>query len=209
MKPEGRRATAGLEFEPLTPERWPDFEDLFGKQGGCGGCWCMWFRLSRKRFEAGKGEGNRRAMKALVKSGTVPGILAYHEGRAVGWCSIAPREDYPRLEGSRILKPVDDRPVWSIVCLFVAKRYRRTGVSTRLIKAAVDYVRERGGAIVEGYPIEPKKAGTPDAFAYHGLASSYLDAGFKEVARRSEHRPIMRRAIRRPPARDRADRGGS
>jgi GNAT superfamily N-acetyltransferase len=156
----------------------------------------MWFRLSRKQFEAGKGEGNRKAMKSLVESGTVPGILAYYEDRAVGWCSVAPREDYPRLEGSRILKPVDDKAVWSIVCLFVTKRYRRTGVSTRLVRAAVDYVRERGGAIVEGYPIEPKKAPTPDAFAFHGLASSYLDAGFKEVARRSRHRPIMRRMIR-------------
>ena len=156
----------------------------------------MWFRLGRKQFEAQKGEGNRRAMKALVESGTIPGILAYYEGRAVGWCSVAPREDYPRLEGSRILRPVDDKPVWSIVCLFVAKRYRRTGVSARLVRAAVDHVRKQGGAVVEGYPIEPKKANTPDAFAFHGLASSYLDAGFKEVARRSEHRPIMRHKIR-------------
>jgi GNAT superfamily N-acetyltransferase len=155
----------------------------------------MWFRLSHKEFEARKGEGNRKAMKALVRSGTVPGILAYHDGRAVGWCSVARREDYPRLKGSRILKPVDNQPVWSIVCLFVAKPYRRTGVSTRLLRAAVEYVWKRGGTIVEGYPVEPKKATTPDAFAFHGLASAYLAAGFKEVARRSEHRPIMRYSI--------------
>jgi GNAT superfamily N-acetyltransferase len=155
----------------------------------------MWFRLTHKEFEARKGDANKRAMKALVRSGAVPGILAYYEGRAVGWCSVAPREEYTRLETSRILKPVDDKPVWSVVCLFVAKRYRRTGVSTQLLRAAVDYVRKKGGKIIEGYPVEPKKEKTPDAFAFHGLASAFLEAGFKEIARRSEHRPIMRLVI--------------
>ena len=117
-----------LEFRPLTPERWADFESLFGKRGACGGCWCMWFRVSRKEFETQKGAGNRKAMKATVDSGVVPGLLAYHEDRPVGWCSVAPRQDYPRLEGSRILKPVDDQPAWSIVCLFVAKSQRGKGV---------------------------------------------------------------------------------
>ena len=134
-------------------------------------------------------------MKALVRSGNVPGILAYCEGKAVGWCSVAPREEYTRLKTSKILEPVDDKPVWSVVCFFVARRYRRTGVSLELLRAAVDHVRKCGGRIVEGYPVEPKKDRTPDAFAYHGLASAFLDAGFKEVARRSDHRPIMRYVI--------------
>ena len=155
----------------------------------------MWFRLTHKEFEARKGDANRKAMKALVKSGTIPGILAYNEGKAVGWCSVAPREDYPRLLTSRILKPVDEKPVWSVVCLFVAKRYSRTGISTQLLRAVVDHVRKRGGKILEGYPVEPKKDKTPDAFAFHGMASAFLGAGFKEVARRSEHRPIMRYVV--------------
>ena len=195
MTAAGKHASAKLKFKQLTLKEWGDFEDLFGKRGACGGCWCMWFRLTHKEFEARKGDANKRAMKALVRSGAVPGILAYYEGKPVGWCSVAPRKEYTRLETSRILKPVDDKPVWSIVCLFVAKRYRRTGVSTQLLRAAVDHVRKRGGKIVEGYPVEPKKKKTPDAFAFHGLASAFLETGFKEVARRSEHRPIMRYVI--------------
>jgi GNAT superfamily N-acetyltransferase len=184
-----------LKFSPLTAKLWDDFESLFGQRGACGGCWCMWFRLSHKEFEAQKGEKNRKAMKALVASGRVPGLLAYHRDQAVGWCSVGPRADYPRLKGSRILKPVDDLPVWSIVCLFVAKGYRRKGVSARLLSAAVEYVRSKGGKVIEGYAVEPKKDKMPDAFAFHGLASAYRQAGFKEVARRSDHRPIMRYMI--------------
>ena len=183
------------EFHRLTTERWADFEELFGERGATGGCWCMWWRLTGREFDAQKGAGNRRAMKAIVDSGHVPGILAYHEGHPVGWCSVAPREEFPRLERSRILKPVDDEPVWSVVCFFIAKSYRRRGVARRLLKAALDYVRDCGGRIVEGYPVEPEKGGTPDLFAFHGLASMFRSAGFKEVARRSETRPIMRYVI--------------
>ena len=131
-------------------------------------------------------------MKAIVDYGRVPGILAYHEGRAVGWCSVAPRGEFPRLERYRLLKPVDGQQVWSVVCFFVTKEYRRRGVAKRLLKAAVEYVRAQGGRIVEGYAVEPKEGKIPDLFAYHGPASLYKSAGFKEVTRRSEIRPIMR-----------------
>ena len=186
-----------LQFHPLTPERWAHFEKLFGERGAAGGCWCMWWRLQKKEFDAQKGEGNRRAMKAIVDSGRIPGILAYHQGQPVGWCSVAPREEYPRLDRSRILKPVDDQIVWSVVCLFVTKAYRRKGVSTELVKAAVDYVRRKGGRIVEGYAVEPKTDRIPDLFAYHGPAAVFQQAGFQEVARRSKTRPIMRYLINR------------
>ena len=179
-------------FRALTPKRWSDFEDLFGKRGATGGCWCMWWRLANKEFYAQKGDGDRKAMKAIVASGRIPGILAYHEGRPVGWCSVAPRDDFPRLERSRILKPVDDETVWSVVCFFVARAYRRRGVGERLLRAATEYVADQGGTIVEGYPVEPKKGATADIFAYHGTASMFRSAGFEEVARRSPTRPIMR-----------------
>jgi len=192
-----RDVRSDLEFHPLTPERWGDFEELFGERGACGGCWCMWWRLTRKEFMNQKGEVNRRAMKALVESGRIPGILAYDSGHAVGWCSVAPRKDFPALGRSRILKPVDEQPVWSVVCFFVRKDYRRRGVSAALLRAAVDYVRERGGEIVEGYPVEPRKPQIPDVFAFHGLAAAFREAGFSEVARRSETRPIMRLLIER------------
>ena len=181
-----------LEFHPLIPERWADFEKLFGERGACGGCWCMWWRLKNKDFEAHKGEDNRAMMKELVNSGVTPGILAYDGDNPVGWCSVAPREEFIRLQNSRILKPVDDKPVWSVVCLFVKKENRRKGVSTALLRAAVDFVREQGGDIIEGYALEPKEGKMSDAFAFHGLATAYRKAGFDEVARRSETRPIMR-----------------
>jgi GNAT superfamily N-acetyltransferase len=134
-------------------------------------------------------------MKAIVDSGRVPGILAYYEGHPVGWSSVAPREEFSRLGRSRILKPVDDEPVWSVVCFFIAKSHRRKGVGRRLLKAVLDYVRDCGGRTVEGYPVEPRKGSVPDVFAYHGLASMFRNAGFEEVARRSETRPIMRYVI--------------
>ena len=179
-------------FYPLTPGRWNDFEELFGKKGACGGCWCMWWRIGRGDFNRQKGEGNRRAMKKLIDSGKIPGLLAYEGERAVGWCSVAPREDFKALEKSRILKPIDDQPVWSMVCFFIAKEYRQSGLSTLLIKAAIEFVKTQGGKILEGYPIEPRKENVPAVFAWTGFASSFRKAGFKEVARRSETRPVMR-----------------
>jgi GNAT superfamily N-acetyltransferase len=179
-------------FHPLTPERWSDLEKLFGPRGACCGCWCMYWRLPNKQFEAQTGEPNRLNMKALVDSGVIPGILAYSDGAPVGWCSIAPREEFPRLSRSRILQPVDDQPVWSIVCFFVARNHRRKGLTVQLIKAAIEYASANGARIVEGYPVEPKDSKAPDVFVYTGLSSAFKQAGFSEVLRRSATRPIMR-----------------
>jgi GNAT superfamily N-acetyltransferase len=184
-----------LEFYPLIQKQWADFEKLFGKHGACGGCWCMWWRLKRSEFERQKGEGNRRAMKRIVDSGEIPGILAYTKGQPIAWCSVAPKEAYPVLGRSRTLKQVDDKPVWSIVCFFVAKPFRGKGVTGKLLRAAIEHVRKQGGKIIEGYPVEPKKSRIPDAFAYTGLASAFRKAGFVEIVRRSETRPIMRYTI--------------
>jgi GNAT superfamily N-acetyltransferase len=191
-----------FEAHPLTPARFRDFETLFGAKGACGGCWCMFPRLKRSEYERRKGEGNRRAMKKLVDSGGVPGILGYVDGQPVAWCSVEPRERIGSLARSRILAPVDAEPVWSIVCLFLAKSHRGQGLSTKMIEAAVRHAKANGATIVEAYPVEPKKTPMPAVFAYPGIASSYLAAGFREVARRSETRPIMRRLVSSsPPAR--------
>src|SRR5262249_19551761 len=181
-----------LTFEDLTPKRWQDFEKLFGPRGACAGCWCMWWRLPRSQFQAQKGEGNRRSIKKLVHGGAQQGILAYHDGQAVGWCAFAPRAEYTRLERSRVLKPVDDSPVWSITCFFVDRPYRGQGVTGQLVKAALTYAKKRGAKIVEAYPIDPKKGRMADVFVYTGLASTFRKAGFVESVRRSETRPIMR-----------------
>ena len=181
-----------LEFHPVTPKKWSDFETLFGAKGACGGCWCMLWRLTRKEFEQQKGEANRQAMKAIVESGKIPGLLAYSEKQPIAWCSVAPRQRFPALERSRVLKKIDDEPVWSISCFFIHRDYRKKGLSGRILEAAVDYVKNQGGRIVEGYPVEPKKDKTADVFAWTGLASFFKKAGFVECARRSETRPIMR-----------------
>jgi GNAT superfamily N-acetyltransferase len=185
-----------FEVHPLTPDRFRDFETLFGVKGACGGCWCMFPRLKRSDYERLKGEGNRRAMKKLVDSGRNPGLLGYADGRPVAWCSIEPRQLVPSLSRSRVLAPVDDEPVWSIVCLFVAKENRGRGISRKMIEAAVKYAKSEGGSIVEAYPVEPKTTPMPAVFAYPGIASAYLACGFSEVARRSTTRPVMRWAAR-------------
>lgn len=196
MATTGGRQHARLDIRPATPERWADLERLFGTRGACGGCWCMTPRLTRAEYERQKGEGNRRALKALVDAGRVPGVLAYAGGEPVGWCAIEPRAAFGALARSRILKPVDERPVWSIVCFFVAPAQRRRGLSVRLIEGAVDWARRQGARWVEAYPVEPRQGPVPAAFAYTGLAAAFRKAGFVEVARRSETRPIMRRALR-------------
>ncbi len=188
----GGEALPSLKVSPLTPKRWPDFEMLFGERGACGGCWCMYWRIPRSQFEKRKGAGNKRAMKKMVNEGTVPGLIAYAAGEPIAWCALAPRQDYPVLQRSRVLKPVDEAPVWSVVCFFVAKPFRKRGVSAELLRAAVQYAKRKGARLVEGYPIAPKKASMPDVFAWTGLSGTFLAAGFMEVARRSPTRPIMR-----------------
>ena len=206
-----------LSFHPLSADRWVDLEGLFGARGACGGCWCMYWRLPRATYTRGKGEGNRAAFATLVDTGTEPGILAYLDDVPVGWCAVAPRGEFGGLARSRVLKPVDDTPVWSITCLFVTKPCRRSGLSVLLLDAAARFAAARGARVVEGYPVDPPSGTTADAFAWTGLRSAFARAGFTECARRSPGRPIMRRLVadqereaprrRRPAASRQVERG--
>jgi len=148
------------------------------------------------RLRAAQGHGTRRALKRLVERGPAPGILAYDGARAVGWCCVGPRESFPLLERSRVLARVDDEPVWSIVCFFVARDHRRRGLTRKLIKAAVAYAASRGARIVEAYPTDAG-GDQPDAFVYTGLVTAFAANGFVEVVRRSKRRPILRRRLGR------------
>jgi GNAT superfamily N-acetyltransferase len=189
-------AASTIKIVPATPARWEGLETLFGKNGACAGCWCMWWRMKRSEFNAKRGAGTKRALKKLVMEGDVPGLIAYDGRTPVGWCAVAPRADYPVLGRSRVLAPVDEEPVWSVVCFFVARSHRRKGLTVALLRAAVAYAAKKGARIVEGYPVEPRSGKTADAFAFTGLAAAYRKAGFKEALRRSATRPIMRATIR-------------
>ena len=181
-------------IHPLTPARWPDFQKLFGARGACAGCWCLYWLLPGKVWNAQKGDANRKAMQKLVKGETKPGLIAYVDGKPVGWCAVGPRERYVRLVASRVLKPVDEKPVWCVTCFFVAKPFRRQGLTVALLQAAADFARKSGAQFLEGYPTETEKE-QADVFVYTGLASAFRQAGFEEVARRSPTRPIFRRAL--------------
>lgn len=196
---------------PATAARWADLERLFGARGACAGCWCMWPRRTAREFAAGKGAGNRRALRGLVNSGAAPGLIAYAGREPVGWVALAPRAEYRRLATSRVMAPVDETPVWSVPCFFIARAWRGRGVSAFLLEAAKRFAARRGARVLEGYPIDPRGARMADTFAWHGLAAAFEAAGFAEVARRSPARPVMRAALApvRRPARAGATRGAS
>lgn len=183
-----------LSFKPIKRDLWSDLEELFGPNGACGGCWCMFWKLRGKAFDESKGMENRQMHKTMVTSGVVTGLLAYWHGEVVGWVAVEPRAAYDKLAHSRVLKSVDAQAVWSITCFFVARKFRRKGIAVEMIKAAVEHVGRHGGRIVEGYPVDAKE-NSPAPFIFTGTASAFRKAGFKEVARNTPTRPIFRYEI--------------
>ncbi|TKJ40090.1 GNAT family N-acetyltransferase [candidate division LCP-89 bacterium B3_LCP] len=146
----------------------------------------MWWRQSRSEFERNKGEANRKAFFEIIRSGEEPGLIAYSDGEPVGWICVGPRGRFPALERSRVLARVDDEPVWSVVCFFIAKGHRRQGVSKALLEAAVKHSRTKGADTIEGYPLPRKKERTPDAFAWTGMEPIFEEAGFEVAIRRGK-----------------------
>jgi GNAT superfamily N-acetyltransferase len=184
-----------LVCKPATPGRWKDLESLFEQDTTCSGCWCMWIRLPSAEYRKGFGAGNKAAMRKLVKSGAKPGVIAYQEGRPVGWAALAPRAAFRRLENSRTLKPVDGEPVWSVPCFFTAKEARGQGATVALLKAAAKQATSAGAKVLEGYPVDTRGKKLPAGFVWWGLAPAFRKAGFKEALRRSKTRPIMRKTL--------------
>ena len=186
-----------LTVAPLTPDRWPDLETIF-KAKGCSVarcCWCMAYRLSGSRGPLPPGmtraQANRAGLKALVNDGRPPGLIGYRGKVPVGWVSVGPREEYAKLKRSPVMKAVDEKPVWSVVCFVVPAEHRGQGVARALLEAAVAYARKQGATLVEAYPVD-KPARSKDEYMWFGAKSMYDKAGFKEVARRKPQRPVVR-----------------
>ena len=182
-----------LTFEPLTKTNWNKFVQLFGSKGACGNCWCMYYRLNKLEYQEGKAEdGNKSAMKQIVWENKPTGVLGFYDGQAIAWCAFAPREDFIKLEKSRVHKRIDDKTVWSIPCFFIDKDFRRHGVSVELLKGVIKYAKEAGIKIIEAYPTTPTQEKLADSFAWIGLYKSFERAGFEIVDRTSKNRPMVR-----------------
>ena len=181
-----------LTIHALTPDLWPALEDLFGERGACAGCWCMYWRIGSAYYRRPR-EKNKAAFREVVRRGPPPGLLAFDGDVAVGWCQLTPRDALPWLNRAWRLKRVDALPVWSLSCLYVRKGYRKQGVTSALIAAAVKAARRAKAPALEAYPLDadesPSATGT-------GYASTFARAGFKTVARRTSPRPIMRHDLK-------------
>jgi GNAT superfamily N-acetyltransferase len=185
--------TGPLIVEPLTRKNWGQFVELFGSKGACGNCWCMYYRMTKTDFREGKSdEGNKNAMKEIVWNNKPAGILGFYEGLPIAWCAFAPREDFMKLEKSRVHKRIDDKSVWSIPCFFIDKKFRRLGVSVALLKGVINYAGKNGIKIIEAYPTIPTQDRLPDSFAWIGLYKSFERAGFEIVDTTSKNRPMVR-----------------
>jgi GNAT superfamily N-acetyltransferase len=174
-----------LVVHPVTPDRWPDLEKLFGPNGAYSGCWCMYWRLKRSEFDRATSNERKAGLKELVDSAQPPGLLGYVEEEPVAWVSLGPRESYLPLERSRTRPRIDDRPVWSIVCFYFHRKWRRQGLMAPMLRGAAEYAFARGAEVVEGYPVDPppgvKVPGGDQG--YVGIASAFRKAGFVEAFR--------------------------
>jgi GNAT superfamily N-acetyltransferase len=188
-----------LRIEPLTVARWPDVVALFSRPGlsVARACYCMFYRRSGEHAcppGMTRAESNKRALKGLVDRSVVPGLIGYENKRPVGWVSVGPREDYAKLKRSSVMKPVDDKPVWSIVCFVVDPEARRRGVAEAMLKGAIAWAREQGVTLLEAYPCDKPVPSSDDAM-WFGAKSMFDRAGFVEVARRKPARPVVRKAL--------------
>jgi GNAT superfamily N-acetyltransferase len=186
-----------LTIVPLTAERLPDLATLFDQGGDPKWCWCAWYRVANRNWTNATPPQNRALLADLASGDTAPGLVAYRADQVVGWVSLGPREDYERLAHSRILAPVDDRPVWSIVCFVVGKRERGQGIARALLAAAIEHARANGATTLEAYPVDTGEGRLPSASVYKGTVSMFERAGFAVVARRQANasaapRPIVR-----------------
>jgi GNAT superfamily N-acetyltransferase len=194
-----------LDLRELNADLWPALEKLFGPNGACGGCWCMFWRLrTGERYDDVKGPRAKARFKALVKRGKVHGILAFHEGEPIGWCAFERRVDLPRLDRSPSLTIADAERVWSLPCFFVKARWRSRGVAGQMLAAAEKALIRRGAEIAEAYPVKFGQR-LPAAFAYTGVSSMFDACGFAVAEARPKGKQRYRKVLQTAPSRRRGD----
>ncbi|HEX2921552.1 MAG TPA: GNAT family N-acetyltransferase [Bacteroidales bacterium] len=182
-----------FEVVPVTKDNWDLFENLFGKKGASGNCWCMYYRTTSTEFKDGiKGDRNKNSMKKIISDGKPAGLLGLLNGEPVAWCAFAPREHFIRLERSRYHKRIDNEAVWSIPCFFIGKNHRHKGLSNLLLKGAIEYAKDHGIKIIEAYPLVPAHKPVPETSAWYGIFTTFQQAGFKVVNPVPENRPMVR-----------------
>jgi GNAT superfamily N-acetyltransferase len=191
-----------LDAQPLTPERWPDLERLFGPSGAYSNCWCAFQRVSGREFSAGcanRGAGNRALLRRLADDGGRPGLIGYRDGQPVGWVSVGPRPEFGRIVRSPIVRlspdEAADASVWSVACFFIPRAQRGSGVGRALLENAVLHARAAGASVLEGYPVDTAGARAQASSVFTGTLDLFLGAGFNVVARRLERRPVVRRSL--------------
>ena len=168
------------ETHPVTPDRFEDFAAIVNPTGRDKHCWCLSHRLRARDIEE-LGSGNREtAMRTLCGLDNPPGVIAYRDGEPVGWCSIGPRAEIPLLAASQLIRPVDEVPVWSIICVVVRSGHRRQGVTEHLLEGAVAYAVSRGAPAIEAHPVDPD--GRMDTtMAFVGTRAMFERAGFRTI----------------------------
>lgn len=191
-------ASAAITVRELTPDLWPALERLFGRNGACGGCWCMYWRVKPgERFEDVKGPTAKRRFKALVMKGKAHGLLAFVADEPVGWCAVERRVDLPRLDRAPSLRVDDAERVWSLPCFFIKAGWRGKGVAGALLRGAEVFLVKRGAEIAEGYPAKPStKAKVPAAFAWTGVPAMFEAAGFEHADDKERGKQRYRKRLR-------------
>lgn len=176
---------------PLTSGRFPDMEEVFGDRGTARKCFCMYWRTPDGGF--GDKRDNRDRMADVASERRPPGLLGYVEDKPVGWVQVGPRDEFPTLDRSRLLKRVDDVETWSINCFVVRSGHRKRGVGAGLLAAAVQFARDEGVSVIEAYPVDGPRSSAVDYFT--GTLSMFDEHGFVELIRRNDSRPIVRLTV--------------
>lgn len=175
-------------FREVSRQSWSDFARLFESRGGPKSCWCMVWRSTAAEAKQHDGANRRAAMKSRIDTGVPVGILAYHEGAPVAWCSIAPRDTYRPLGGP---EATTAERVWSLACFFIKREFRGKGLTGELLRAAIDHAARHGATVVEAYPVDPDSP----SYRFMGFIETFKKAGFHEVGRAGQRRHVMRLPI--------------